>query len=268
METKNETYSTQTMREKNISSGNFVYADSIVSTIPGLSADGFLLMGYWKTRKSSIQDHAGQMIIATPDVINLTREMDKKSALRSSKDQVEVHRQMVVKSELKERKMKNVFSNSLKSAIAVIILLTVALGQGTPKLDISIEDQKMNLTETEKKDQSKIIYIPGDTLRYVITASNIGDGLMKDPEIIDPIPAGVTYVAESAKGIDADITFSMNQGSTYMPWPLFYTVRNSKGILVKREATPEMITHIKWNISKNMNPGEASTMEFLVVVSK
>ncbi|MCF7825458.1 MAG: hypothetical protein K9M55_00700 [Candidatus Marinimicrobia bacterium] len=268
MRTGNETYSIQTMRERNLSSGNIVYPASAISTIPELSVDRYHLMGYWKTRKSSIQNHSGHMIIDTSGEINLTQEMDQKSATRYSKDRVGVHGQMVVKIELKESKMKNVFSNSMKSTIAAIMLLSLALGQGTPKLDIRIEDQKLNMTEAEKKDASVITYIPGDTLRYVITASNIGDGLMKDPEIIDPIPAGVTYVAESAKGIDADITFSMNQGSTYMPWPLYYTVRNSKGILVKREATPEMITHIKWNISKNMNPGEASTMEFLVVVSK
>ena len=164
--------------------------------------------------------------------------------------------------------MKAVLGNISKYAIYAIMTLSMAMGQGIPKLDIHIADLKINLSEAEKKDASLINYFPGDTLQYVLTASNIGDGLMKNPEIVDPIPAGVTFVAESAKGEDTEITFSMNQGSTYMAWPPFYTVRNSKGILVKREATPDMISHIKWTISKDLTPGETSTMEFLVVVNK
>ncbi|NQV40975.1 MAG: DUF11 domain-containing protein [Candidatus Marinimicrobia bacterium] len=164
--------------------------------------------------------------------------------------------------------MKDVLGNISKYAITAIMTFSMVMGQGTPKLDIHIEDQKINLSDAEKKDASLVSYFPGDTIRYMLTASNIGDGLMKNPEIIDPIPAGVTYVAKSALGENTKITFSMNEGSTYMAWPPFYTVRNSKGILVKREATPEMISHIKWNISNDLTPGAASTMEFLVVVNK
>lgn len=164
--------------------------------------------------------------------------------------------------------MKDVLGNITKYAICAIVCLSVVMGQGTPKLDIHIDDQKVNLTAAEKKDASLLSYVPGDTLRYVLTASNVGDGQMHNPEIIDPIPAGVTYVPNSAQGENTEITFSMNQGNTYMAWPPHYTVRNSKGILVKREATPDMISHIKWNISKNLAPGEIATMEFLVEVNK
>ena len=164
--------------------------------------------------------------------------------------------------------MINVLRNISKYAIYATITLSVVMGQGTPKLDIKIENQKVNLSETEKKDASLISYTPGDTIRYVITASNIGDGLMTNPEIVDPVPAGVTYVAESASGADTKISFSLNRGSTYMAWPPYYTVRNSKGILVKREATPDMITHVKWHVSKDLKPGDATSMEFLVVVNK
>lgn len=164
--------------------------------------------------------------------------------------------------------MTGVLSKISKYAITAIVSLSVVMAQGTPKLDIQIENQKINLSEAEKKDASLINFFPGDTLRYVLTASNVGDGLMKNPEIVDPIPAGVTYVAKTATGEDTEITFSLNDGGTYMPWPPYYTVRNSKGILVRREATPEMISHIKWNITKDLAPGASASMEFQVVVNK
>ena len=168
----------------------------------------------------------------------------------------------------REEKMEGVKRNIFKYAIYAMVSLSAAFSQGTPRLDIHIADQKINLTEAEQKDASKISYAPGDTIHYLLTASNVGDGLMTEPEIVDPIPAGVTYIAGSAAGEDTEITFSMNQGAVYMVWPPNYTVRNSKGILVKREATPEMISHIKWSIQKSLKPGESATMEFVVVVNK
>ncbi|NQV15288.1 DUF11 domain-containing protein [bacterium] len=164
--------------------------------------------------------------------------------------------------------IKSAASNIFGVTVVALLCISATLGQGIPKLDIKIEDQKINLTHKEKQDLVAISYKPGDTLRYDISASNVGDGLMTDPEIVDPIPAGVTYVAGSAKGDNTEISFSINQGSAYMPWPPYYTVRNAKGILIKREATPDMISHIKWDILQDLKPGEASHMEFLVVVNK
>ncbi len=162
--------------------------------------------------------------------------------------------------------LRGIVGESLSPDVAM--RYAIAFAQGTPKLEINIAEQKMNLSAAEMAEDAVINYIPGDTVKYTLTASNVGDGLMNDAEIVDPIPAGVTYVANSASGTNTDITFSMNQGNTYMSWPPYYTVRNSKGILVKRKATPEMISHIKWNVLKDINPGESTSMEFLVEVSK
>ncbi|NQT62731.1 MAG: DUF11 domain-containing protein [Candidatus Marinimicrobia bacterium] len=268
MRTKNETYSSQTTRERTSVSPKTDWLKSSETAIAGTNAENSNLAGAWKNRKTSVQNHTDQMIKSILNVTILTSKMGDKSAQRAS-GQNEMERNLVGNQiELKERKMKDVLGNITKYAISAIMSLSVVMGQGIPKLDIHIDDQKVNLTAAEMKDASLVNYIPGDTIRYVITASNVGDGLMKNPEIVDPVPAGVTYVPNTARGADTEITYSMNQGNTYMAWPPFYTVRNSKGILVKREATPEMITHIKWNISKNLDPGDVSSMEFLVVVDK
>jgi len=233
-----------------------------------MNAENSSLTGAWKIRKTSVQNHTDQMIKSIFNVTILTSRTGEKSAQKTSKKNEMKSNLVGNQIELKEREMKDVLGNITKYAIYAIVTLSMVMAQGTPKLDIHIDDQKVNLTPAEMKDASLVNYIPGDTLRYVITASNVGDGLMKNPEIVDPIPAGVTYVPNSARGMDTEITYSMNQGNTYMAWPPFYTVRNSKGILVKREATPEMITHIMWNISKDLAPGDVSTMEFLVEVNK
>lgn len=201
-------------------------------------------------------------------VINIIAETQKN--VRDNSAQITGLRSQTKQAAQNGVAMKKMQKRNNRFLIAIIVLLTTsfAMAQGTPKLDITIADEKVNLTKAEKAPGASITYLPGDTLRYIVTASNIGDGLMTNPEIVDPIPAGVTYVADSATGENTTITFSINQGSTYMDWPPTYTVRNSKGILVKRKATPDMVTHIKWVIEKNLNPGEAMTLDFLVVVDK
>ncbi len=268
MKTINKTNSSRTLRERKSISKNINGYKTSKARNAGMNAAKSSLTGTWKISKKSVRNETIQMNMTSTDVRNLTLELVENSPLSESVRDGKMSNSVGRKFELKERKMKDVLGNISKYALSAIVILSVALGQGTPKLDIRIEDQKVNLSEAEKKDASLVSYIPGDTVRYVIIASNIGDGLMTNPEIVDPVPAGVTYVAESASGADTEISFSMNQGSTYMAWPPYYTVRNSKGILVKREATPDMITHVKWHISKKLNPGDATTMEFLVVVNK
>ena len=157
--------------------------------------------------------------------------------------------------------------NSYKAVLIAMFLVSGVFAQGTPKLEINIAEEKLNRKPSEMIQGASVVYSPGDTLRYEITAKNSGTGLMTSPEIVDPIPAGVTYVAESAGGQNAIITYSINQGEAYVEWPPYYTVRNARGILVKRVATPEMVTHIKWNITKNIDPGSEHVLDFLVVVN-
>jgi len=158
--------------------------------------------------------------------------------------------------------------NIMKITIIAILSISVVIAQGAPKLDIQISDSKVNLNSAEKRDATIISYSPGDTLKYTLTATNIGDGLMTNAEVVDPVPAGVTYIVGSAHGADTEISFSINAGSTYMAWPPTYTVRNAKGILIKRKATPKMVSHIKWAFTHNLKPGEGSALEFMVEVNK
>lgn len=268
MRTRNETYRRQTNREdwnafgiSNRSNGRGILA-------AGLDLAKNVWATSWKMVEMPIQNLFNLTNQTHCDVTNLTVVLRQNASMIISKNITDATTLQNEKTELRERDMKAVISNISKYATICVLSLAVVFGQGTPKLDIQIEDQKVNLTKAEIEDPKVVVYLPGDTIRYVITASNIGSGLMTEPEIVDPVPAGVTYVAETASGDDTEITFSMNQGGTYMAWPPYYTVRNSKGILVKREATPDMISHIKWRIAKDLKPGETSTMEFLVVVDK
>lgn len=144
-----------------------------------------------------------------------------------------------------------------------LLLITVSLmAQAQPRLEIEIRDRKVNMTP-EERSGGDITYSPGDTLEYIILAKNTGDGLMTNPEIVDPIPQGVKYIAGSATGENCRIRFSTDGGESYSEWPVSVPVSEGGG---NRDARPEEITHIKWEIEENIPAGDQKTLSFRVIV--
>lgn len=152
--------------------------------------------------------------------------------------------------------------------LLLTILSTQVLAQGTPKLSLWISEQKANMTLEESTGNIDILYFPGDTIHYSITATNVGDGIMTQPTVVDPIPDGVSYVAGSAKGEGAIITFSINGGQTYVQWPPTYTTRDVNGKVVVLVAQPDMVTHIKWEIVDPLEPESKKDLAFDVLVKQ
>lgn len=150
--------------------------------------------------------------------------------------------------------------------LMALVITSQVLAQGTPKLELKVAETKVNLTPDEKSGKTKIVYKPGDVIHYTITAQNVGDGVMTTPVVTDPVPAGVIYIQLSAKGQDAVITFSINNGMTYQNWPPTYIVKGTDGKDVVKNATPEMITHVRWELQKPLAPSEKKILEFEVKV--
>ncbi len=122
-----------------------------------------------------------------------------------------------------------------------------------PKLEIEIQEQKINLTAAEKSG-ADIVYAPGDTIEYRVIAKNTGDQPMSDPTVIDPIPQGVEYIIGSAEGDNCRILFSVDNGLKYSVWPVMITATTPTGTKIEREATKDEVTQIKWLVREKI-PG-------------
>lgn len=161
------------------------------------------------------------------------------------------------KGPLKPKTKKGYDMKSMIS-IQIILLASMLFPQGTPELSLSVSETKLNRPSGNNDE----LYYTGDTLLYNITAKNSGDGIMNEAEVIDPIPSGLTYIPESAKGDPTRITFSVDHGMIYQDWPPTYTATNETGEKVIKVCTPEMITHIKWLILEPLNPGKHKNLTF------
>jgi uncharacterized repeat protein (TIGR01451 family) len=107
---------------------------------------------------------------------------------------------------------------------------------------------------------------PGDVVEYVLTYRNEGDQPATDAHIDDPIPKGTVYLANSAAGEGAEITFSSDGGRTFAPAvKLTYEYRLPSGAVEKRVATPAEYTHVRWTL-KQVAPGATGKVSFRVRV--
>jgi uncharacterized repeat protein (TIGR01451 family) len=153
--------------------------------------------------------------------------------------------------------------------LAIMISMPVlALAQERPNLvlklsaesEVIVKDEN-GKSRTEWREAKS--FEPGDVLRYTIAYTNDGKTEARNAIIADPIPAGTTYVVNSAEGENTEITFSLDGKTFQVPPMLKYKVKSGAS---EQEfyATPQMYTHIRWKIGKPVLPGETGTVSFKV----
>lgn len=94
---------------------------------------------------------------------------------------------------------------------------------------------------------------PGETIRYVVTASNISDRQIKKLVVTQPVPNGSVYVLGSATLPalqDAKLDYSIDGGKTYSAKPTI-KVKLENGEIVTRPAPDSMYTNVRWNFGDN-----------------
>ncbi|MFN4857069.1 MAG: hypothetical protein ACK5YH_16350 [Pseudanabaena sp.] len=90
---------------------------------------------------------------------------------------------------------------------------------------------------------------PGETIRYVVTASNTSDRNIKKLVVTQPIPQGSVYVLNSATLPNVEgvkLEYSIDGGRTYSESPSI-RVKLENGEIVNQPAPASMYTNVRWN---------------------
>lgn len=96
---------------------------------------------------------------------------------------------------------------------------------------------------------------PQDVIEYRLTYANNGAEAVRNVSITDPVPAGVAYVEKTAKKPGTgNVEFSVDNGKSFHAWPVKITKKTADGKEIVVEATPDMVTHIRWTISGDLKP--------------
>jgi len=103
---------------------------------------------------------------------------------------------------------------------------------------------------------------PGEIVRYRLTFTNITRDSVRNVQFNDPVPAGLRYVAGSARADRSNvlIEFSIDSGRTYSERPEIEEVVNGqKG---RRPAPAESYTHVRWSVLGWIRSKTKVTAEF------
>jgi uncharacterized repeat protein (TIGR01451 family) len=154
---------------------------------------------------------------------------------------------------------------------ALLLVCGVSEAWAKPLLEISVEQLRQVVEERDGARRVKLVPTteaqPGDVVQYVLTYANRGEEAARDAVIDDAIPRGTTYLADTAAGEGAEITFSSDGGRTYAPAvKLTYEIKLPNGVVEKRLATPSDYTHVRWTV-KQVAPGASGTVSFKVKVN-
>lgn len=156
--------------------------------------------------------------------------------------------------------------------LAGVFCLAAALAgaQEEPRLLLSNQVEKEVKVQRGEKWVTERIPVdktlPGDILVYTINYRNGGTTEARDAAIVDPLPAGVVYLPNSAVGQDAEITCSLDGGRSWQSAPAMVQVKKTDGTTENRPAALAQYTHIRWVISKPIPPGQSGQVQFKVTV--
>lgn len=128
--------------------------------------------------------------------------------------------------------------------------------------DITVTEDGHSIVKRVKADTVE----PGEILIYTVRYANTGNEKAANVAVTNPVPAGTSYIADTATGAHATILFSVDGGKTYkQPSLLTYEVVTPVGQTQRLRATPGRYTHIRW-VLKQVLPGEKGTVGFKVKV--
>ena len=152
----------------------------------------------------------------------------------------------------------------MKKILAILSFLpALAFAQVELKTDMFkvVETQKENGTSKIEWVAADSI-VPGDKVGYRISFSNKGEKPADNIVLNNPIPDNTVYVADSARGANSNILFSVDGGKQFAkPEQLFIKVNGKK-----RPATDKDYTHVQWALSSALPAGKDGSVQYVVQV--
>jgi len=163
-------------------------------------------------------------------------------------------------------KMKQILKSALFAMLAMTSMNVVsAQEQGCIELKTSAEIEQEYVNEQGQKAKrlapaNKVT--PGDEVIWTITAKNVCAKPAENVVIANPVPEHMTYVAGSALGVGAAITYSLDNKDFKDATAL--TVREASG--ATRPARAEEYRAVKWTYTAPFAPGATAFVRYRALV--
>jgi uncharacterized repeat protein (TIGR01451 family) len=104
--------------------------------------------------------------------------------------------------------------------------------------------------------------VPGDEVIYTLEIRNTSAVALAPPTVDYPVPAHMRYVANSAIGAGAEVSYSVDQGRSF-DRPENLKIADAHG---ERPATAADYTHIRWRLTHVLKGNSVAMAHFRAVV--
>ncbi|MFM2430541.1 MAG: hypothetical protein RLZZ511_1754 [Cyanobacteriota bacterium] len=146
-------------------------------------------------------------------------------------------------------------------------LVQSAIGKPQLKLQLSVDRQIPATAKTASQwqalDAKQAAVVPGNVLRYRLTAKNHGNGSARNLVLTQPIPPRTAFVGNSVTfgdRVSGQVTYSIDQGKTFTAQPMIQV----KG---KAQAAPaSAYTHLRIQLKQAIAPQSTITAQYQVQV--
>lgn len=144
--------------------------------------------------------------------------------------------------------------------------LSVQANEASP-LEISLQPE-LRVMEQHGKEVS-YRYAPahniqqGQEIYYTVRIVNVGNESVRHAVVVQPIPLNTHYVARSATGAGALITFSIDGGKSFVTPDELQRARNQGA--ANASAATAKYTHIRWQLRHSLAPHAVALARFRVV---
>jgi uncharacterized repeat protein (TIGR01451 family) len=98
----------------------------------------------------------------------------------------------------------------------------------------------------------------GQVVYYTVRITNQTTVPLRNVAVVQPVPANTVYIADSASGPGANVSFSIDGGQVFAPADaLTVEIDGSKQL-----AQPAQYTHIRWQLRNPLAPGATALARF------
>lgn len=152
-------------------------------------------------------------------------------------------------------------------SVILIIFLSAAAAQVQGHLDVQTIVQKEEVVvndtgESEKRLVPAEVVVPGESVFYTITFTNVSAEPADNVVITNPIAEDLMYIDGSAFGPGMDILFSVDGGETFAAANELTVAEDGE----VRDADAADFTHVRWVMQNDLEAGAQGTARFAAVL--
>ena len=157
---------------------------------------------------------------------------------------------------------------TLCGTLLTLLVTVAAVGQvpGNPLAIRSIAEVE-SLSRANGREVVKLIpadrVVPGDRVIYTLEVRNTGATALDAPIVIHPVPEHMRYVADSAVGPGAEVSYSVDGGHSYERAENL-KVPGVDGRL--RPAVAADYTNIRWQLKNRLKANSVAFVRFRALV--